>query len=176
MTIKEIDKYDNFIVSIGKFLSHFCYINSSNANKLSHEAFMEIFDIEGLNPKSIRLEDVLCGDIILVSDVYDRVFGYKNPLLIRTEDEEEYFINNFEFEIEDKKTIDLKGKKIEELTDYELDKLLIESKKLKDERIKHKIIKELRFRPESKPGAKQTLIEKVRKREFFRIKRKEDMK
>ena len=59
---------------------------------------------------------------------------------------------------------------LEKLSDYELDQLLSESKKLKDERIKNKIIKELHFRPDSKPGKKSNLIEKVRKREFKKIK------
>ena len=59
---------------------------------------------------------------------------------------------------------------LEELSDYELNQLLIKSKRQKNERIKNRIIKELKFRPESKPGTKSNLIEKVRKREFKKIK------
>ena len=175
MTVNEINSCDNFIISIGKFLSHYYYINNEKANSLSHEAFKEIFEVNSIPNHRIDLEDVVSGNVILVSDVYDRVFGYKNPLILRKNDEETFFINNINLDIEDNSrvNIDLGDIKLEELTDYELDKLLIESKKLKDERVKHKIIKELRFRPDSKPGIKQVILEKVRKREFKKIEKKE---
>ena len=171
MTEKEMNMYDNFIITIGKFLSHYYYINLSNASKLSHEAFMEIFGLKSISTSNINLEKVLSGDVLLVSDAYERVYGYKNPLIINhNEENEEFFIRDANIEFEESKETDFSSLNLEKLSDYELDQLLSESKKLKDERIKNKIIKELRFRPDSKPGRKSNLIEKVRKREFKKIK------
>lgn len=172
MTINEVIKCDNFIISISKFLNHYYYINSNNLNKLSHEVFMEIFNLRGISTGSIKLEEVLSGEIILVSDVYDRVFGYRNPLIInKNEENESFFITNVNIGIDnDYDDIDLNNINLGNLSDYELDRLLTMSKKLKDERIKNKIIKELKFRPDSKPGVKSSLLEKVRKREFNRNK------
>ena len=108
-----------------------------------------------------------------MTDAYGKVLGYRNPLIIKlTEENESFFITDINLGFEEDKEIepDFSNLKLEELSDYELDRLLITSKKLKDDRIKYRIIKELKFRPESKPGAKQNLIEKVRKREFKRNK------
>ena len=175
MTVKEINKCNNFIITIGKFLSHYYYINSSNANKLSHEAFMEIFEVDSIPNEDIDLDDVICGDIILVSDTYDRVFGYINPLIIKQEEQPNFFISGLDLDdyAANSDCIDLGNLKLEELTDYELDQLLTESKRIKDERAKHKIIKELKFRPESKPGTKQVILERVRKRELKKEEKKE---
>lgn len=172
MTTNEVNRCDNFIINIGKFLSHYYYINGENLNKLSHEAFMEIFGLKAISTENIRLEEVTSGEVLLVTDTYGRVLGYRNPLIIKmTEENEIFFITNININFEeDLDELDIDSLKLEEFSDYELDQLLITSKKLKDDRVKYKIIKELKFRPESKPGVKQTLIEKVRKREFKRDK------
>ena len=178
MTINEVDKCNDFIIGIRKFLSHYYYINVDSAEKLSHEAFMEIFGLKAISSGKIELEEVVSGRIILVSDTYERVYGYRNPLIIdKTEDDREFFITDasIEFEQETKDEIDLESVNLEELSDYELDRLLMRSKKSKDERVKNRIIKELKFRPDSKPGKKGNLIEKVRKREFDNEKMKGDL-
>ena len=173
MTANEINNCDNFIISIRKFLSHYYYISGEDFNKLSHESFMEIFGLKAISTKNIKLDEVISGEVVLVTDTYGRVFGYRNPLIIKmTEENEDFFITNvsIDFEEETYSEIDMNSLAFEKLSDYELDRLLMISKKLKDERVKHRIIKELRFRPESKPGGKKSLIEKVRKREFIRDK------
>lgn len=173
MTTNEMNRCDSFIINIGKFLSHFYYISGENLSKLSHESFMEIFDLRAISTKNIKLGEVISGEVLLVTDVYGKVLGYRNPLIIKlTEENESFFITdvNISFDEEYSSDIDIDNLKLEDLSDYELDRLLVMSKKLKDERIKNRIIKELKFRPESKPGGKQTLIEKVRVREFKRNK------
>ena len=170
MTEEDTIKYDNFIITIGKFLSHYYYINLSNASRLSHEAFIEIFNLKAIPTSNINFDKVISGEVLLVSDVYERVYGYRNPLIINhNEENEEFFIRNANIEFEESKETDFSSLNLEKLSDYELDQLLSESKKLKDERIKNKIIKELHFRPDSKPGKKSNLIEKVRKREFKKL-------
>lgn len=170
MTLKEFKKVENYVITIGKFLSHYYYINGENINKLSHEEFTTILNIKPIPIDDVLLIEIITGEIVLVVDRNNYVLAFKNPLIIKQNEDvnNDFFITNASIDILEEATenIDLENINISELTDYELDKLLVRCKEVGNDRIKNQIIKELRFRPESKPGIKQNLMEKQRIREF----------
>lgn len=179
MTEKDLGKFGEFVINLSKFLSRYYNINSENSKKLSHEAFKEVFNLDSTPIYDIFVTDIIRGEKILVCDVDGIIRGYDNSYV--NEKESEIIMNENDTSYADLEFkqmyeyFDVNGKKLTELSDYELDRLLDLSKKTRDDRTKNKVIKELKFRPESKPGSKQKKLEKVRKREFDNQKMKGDL-
>lgn len=177
MTLKEFERVQNYKMSIGKFLSHYYYINGDNINKLTHYEFTTIFDLKYISIFDIEMSEVISGETVLVYDKNGLILAFKNPLIIKRNDDisEEFYITNAIINMfeEEKESIDLQNINISELTDYELDKLLEVCKERRNEKAKNRVIKELRFRPESKPGIRHNLIEKEKIRELKKLTRSE---
>ena len=88
--------------------------------------------------------------------------GYKNPLINKkdyTNEESSNLIITFE----EKPTINIDN--IDNCSEYELTELIKNCKKIKNDKAKKAIIKELNKRNNDK-HSKERIIEKVRKREF----------
>lgn len=179
MTEKDLDKFGEFVINLSKFLSRYYNINSENSKKLSHEAFKEIFNVDSIPVYDVLVADIIRGEKVLVADVDGIIRGYDNSYVNEEEreiimEENDSIYADLEFK-QWYEYFNVNGKKLTELSDYELDRLLYLSKKTRDDRTKNKVIKELKFRPESKPGSKQKKLEKVRKREFDNEKMKGDL-
>ncbi len=175
MTIKEFKKVEKYKITIGKFLSHYYYINGDNLNKLTHTEFTLMFNIRYLSIFDVKMDEVTSGEVVLVTDRNGFVLAFKNPLIIKLDEStaDSFYITNASIDMYEKKELDLTNINFSELTDYELDRLLVICKEEGNEKYKNKVIKELRFRPESKPGMKQNLIEKEKIRELKKQSRSE---
>ena len=178
MTLREFEIVQNNIISIGKFLSHYYYIGCKNINKLTHNEFTTMFNLKFLSIFDIEMSEVISGEKVLVTDKNGLVLAFENPLIIKRNEDisEEFYITNADITIfeEEKESIDLENIDFNELTNYELDKLLEVCKEKNNEKAKNKVIKELKFRPESKPGMRHNLVEKQRIRELKKLSRSDN--
>jgi hypothetical protein len=144
-------------ISMSKFLLDYYNIKGEVVNKLTHEQINEMLNLGQILDDNLSIEDVLTGKVLLVKDSEGKLQGYKNPLINKKDyvDEEPSSVI-ISFEEEPIINID----NIHDCTNYELEELIKDCKKTKNDKAKNAIIKDLNKRDGNN---KQTKV-KIRKR------------
>ena len=159
MKMKNLKVYEDFILSMRKYLSKYYNINAVKVSEFSHEDLTKLTGREYVELEDIEKEDITQGEIVLVKDTNDVIMGYTNPLSGETLDYGQQGVMTEANKI----VIDISN--MDEFSDYELEVLAKECKKQNREDLKNRIIKELCRRSFEDFNRKEDILEKIRKRE-----------
>lgn len=168
--IKNFKQYIDEQITLDEYFVQYYNFPEGTFSTLSHKDIKHIMPlVKRKKSEEITRENILTGEILLVKDYKGTVLGYQNPFInndveeimeTQKENSKVHIIISVPDKIEEKEEL-----KPEDLSVYELEKLLKESKNHKEYKKARLVQKELFFRPETHDDTKRKKQSRTRIKE-----------